>query len=111
MKVVGAAFRTANDAFWLVHIVKLLLCAWDGETPSDTPQSLDILVNNAAQPLTDPIKGEVKALVREDHLKDPSIDHGSTRRIREQQIHTLHRRRAGSNLDLTNYEQQSPVSD
>jgi NAD(P)-dependent dehydrogenase (short-subunit alcohol dehydrogenase family) len=70
LKVVGADFRTANDAFRLVHIVKQLLCAWDGETPSDTPQSLDILINNAAQTLTDPIKGEVKAISREDHLKD-----------------------------------------
>ncbi|KAJ5413083.1 hypothetical protein N7465_005388 [Penicillium sp. CMV-2018d] len=70
LKVVGADFRTANDAFRLVHIVKQLLRAWDGEAPSDTPQSLDILINNAAQTLTDPIKGEVRAISREDHLKD-----------------------------------------
>ncbi|KAJ5492118.1 hypothetical protein N7453_010215 [Penicillium expansum] len=70
LKVVGADFRTANDAFRLVQIVKRLLCAWDGETPSDTPQSLDILINNAAQTLTDPVKGEVRAISREDHLKN-----------------------------------------
>ncbi|KAJ6072968.1 hypothetical protein N7467_011053 [Penicillium canescens] len=70
LKVVGADFRTANDAFRLVHIVKQLLYAWDGETPSDTPQSLDILINNAAQTLTDPIKAEMRAISREDNLKD-----------------------------------------
>jgi NAD(P)-dependent dehydrogenase (short-subunit alcohol dehydrogenase family) len=70
LKVVGADFRTANDAFRLVHVVKQLLCAWDGEAPSDTPQSLDILINNAAQTITDPIKGEMRAISREDHLKD-----------------------------------------
>ncbi|KGO56614.1 hypothetical protein PEX1_084950 [Penicillium expansum] len=70
LKLVGADFRTANDAFRLVQIVKRLLCAWDGETPSDTPQSLDILINNAAQTLTDPVKGEVRAISREDHLKN-----------------------------------------
>lgn len=70
LKVVGADFRTANDAFRLVHIVKQLLHAWDGETPSDTPRPLDILINNAAQTLTDPIKGEMRAISREDHLKN-----------------------------------------
>lgn len=70
LKVVGADFRTANDAFRLVHIVKQLLRAWDDETPSDTSKSLDILINNAAQTLTDPIKGEVRAISREDHLKE-----------------------------------------
>ncbi|KAJ5952045.1 uncharacterized protein N7479_010458 [Penicillium vulpinum] len=70
LKVVGADFRTANDAFRLVHIVKQLLCAWGGETPSTTPQSLDILINNAAQTLTDPIKGEMKAISKEENLKN-----------------------------------------
>ncbi|CAG8909086.1 unnamed protein product [Penicillium egyptiacum] len=70
LKVVGADFRTANDAFRLVHIVKQLLSVWDGETPPDTPQSLDILINNAAQTLTDPVKGEVKAISREKYLKN-----------------------------------------
>jgi NAD(P)-dependent dehydrogenase (short-subunit alcohol dehydrogenase family) len=70
LKIVGADFRTASDAFRLVHIVKQLLYAWDGETPSDTPQSLDILINNAAQTLTDPIKAEMRAISREDNIKD-----------------------------------------
>ncbi|KAJ5776397.1 uncharacterized protein N7511_001408 [Penicillium nucicola] len=68
LKVVGADFRTANDAFRLVHIVKQLLHVWDDEAPSDPPQSLDILINNAAQTLTDPIKAEVKAISREETL-------------------------------------------
>ncbi|KAJ5316841.1 hypothetical protein PENANT_c016G00047 [Penicillium antarcticum] len=70
LKVVGADFRTAYDAFRLVHIVKQLLFAWDDESPSDTPRSLDILINNAAQTLTDSIKAEVRAISREDNLKD-----------------------------------------
>jgi NAD(P)-dependent dehydrogenase (short-subunit alcohol dehydrogenase family) len=70
LKVVGADFRTASDAFRLVRIVKQLLYAWDDETSSDTSQSLDILINNAAQTLTDPIKAEVRAITREETLKD-----------------------------------------
>ena len=70
LKVVGADFRTAKDAFRLVHIVKQLLCSWEGESTSETQRYLDILINNAAQTLTDPIKAEVKAIAREEHLKD-----------------------------------------
>lgn len=65
LKVVGADFRTAKDAFQLVHIVKELLRSWD-----DGQRYLDILVNNAAQTLTDPIKAEMKAISRESHLRD-----------------------------------------
>ncbi|KAJ5159000.1 uncharacterized protein N7500_008651 [Penicillium coprophilum] len=70
LKVIGADFRTANDAFRLVHIVRTLLSSWNGETVSEARQYLDILINNAAQTLTDPIKAEVKAISREEYLKE-----------------------------------------
>ncbi|KAJ5860925.1 uncharacterized protein N7529_008235 [Penicillium soppii] len=70
LKVVGADFRTAKDAFRLVHIVKNLLCAWEGENKFENQRRLDILINNAAQTLTDPIKAEVEAIAREEQLKD-----------------------------------------
>jgi NAD(P)-dependent dehydrogenase (short-subunit alcohol dehydrogenase family) len=69
LKIVGADFRTAKDAFRLIHIVKQLLCSWEGETTSETHRNLDILINNAAQTLTDPIKSELKAIAREEELK------------------------------------------
>ncbi|CAG8270249.1 unnamed protein product [Penicillium salamii] len=70
LKVVGADFRTAKDAFRLVHLVKQLLRDWECEAASETPRHLDILINNAAQTLTDPIKAEVKAIAREEQLRD-----------------------------------------
>jgi NAD(P)-dependent dehydrogenase (short-subunit alcohol dehydrogenase family) len=70
LKVIGADFRTAKDAFRLVHIVKQLLCSWDGQAKSKTQRYLDILINNAAQTLTDPIKSEVNAIAREEQLKN-----------------------------------------
>ncbi|CAG7922855.1 unnamed protein product [Penicillium olsonii] len=70
LKVVGADFRTAKDAFRLVHIVKQLLRDWECETASESPRYLDILINNAAQTLTDPIKAEVKAIAREEQLRE-----------------------------------------
>jgi NAD(P)-dependent dehydrogenase (short-subunit alcohol dehydrogenase family) len=90
LKVVGADFRTANDAFRLVHIVRTLLSNWDGETVPDTRQYLDILINNAAQTLTDPIKAEMKAISREGDLKEKpetklllaGLDNGYEPRVR-----------------------------
>lgn len=76
LKVVGADFRTAKDAFRLVHIVKTLLCSWDDQSaPSSSPSSierrfLDILINNAAQTLTDPVQAEMKFISREAQLKE-----------------------------------------
>ncbi|CAL5868723.1 uncharacterized protein PFLUO_LOCUS2950 [Penicillium psychrofluorescens] len=70
LKVVGADFRAASDAFRLVHVVKELLRAWDGRHNSDSRTSLEILINNAAQTLTDPVKAEMKAISRERAFKD-----------------------------------------
>ena len=59
----GADFRTARDAFQLVVTVKRLLDDW-------AQPHLHILINNAAQTLTDPVKSEVKAISRETRLSD-----------------------------------------
>ncbi|KAJ5825660.1 hypothetical protein N7474_002798 [Penicillium riverlandense] len=70
LRVVGADFRAASDAFRLVHVVKELLRAWDGRHNSDSRMALDILINNAAQTLTDPVNAEMKAISREGAFKD-----------------------------------------
>lgn len=58
LKVIGADFRTARDAFALVKAVRSALGEWNATT-------LDILINNAAQTLTDSIKKEERAIARE----------------------------------------------
>ncbi|KAL2008616.1 hypothetical protein VTN00DRAFT_6810 [Thermoascus crustaceus] len=70
LRIVGADFRTAKDAFRLVRVVKQVLTEWS-TTPDGAPTLalLDILINNAAQTLTDPITSEVKAIAREGRLQ------------------------------------------
>lgn len=64
LKVIGADFRAARDAFALVRAVHLTLKEWGAA-------SLDILINNAAQTLTDSIKKEEHAVFREqEHSKE-----------------------------------------
>jgi len=64
LKVIGADFRTAKDAFALVAATKVAL----GEMGAT---KLDILINNAAQTLTDSIKKEERAVSREkQHSKE-----------------------------------------
>lgn len=70
LKVIGADFRTAKDAFRLVHIVKELLCSWVGQSDSIERRFLDILINNAAQTLTAPMDAEMKVISRDINLKD-----------------------------------------
>ena len=60
--IVGADFRTAVDVFQLVKAIKEILKNWSTDGGL---QSLDILVNNAAQTLTDPISAEKKAIANE----------------------------------------------
>ncbi|KAJ5081672.1 hypothetical protein NUU61_009936 [Penicillium alfredii] len=69
LKIVGADFRTAQDAFRLVYIVKDLLSTWATTSESASKQTLDILINNAAQTLTDPVKAEMRAISREEQLR------------------------------------------
>ncbi|GMG00620.1 unnamed protein product [Aspergillus oryzae] len=69
LRVVGADFRTARDAFRLVEVVKRLLDDWEGDGRETAGKALDILVNNAAQTLTDPVRSETRAIVREEQLE------------------------------------------
>ncbi|EUC49708.1 hypothetical protein COCMIDRAFT_83969 [Bipolaris oryzae ATCC 44560] len=72
LKVVGADFRSARDAFELVREVKECLKQWaDGGEPR-----LYALINNAAQTLTDSIKKEERAMEREQDLKRRETDPG-----------------------------------
>ncbi|KAA8911457.1 dehydrogenase [Sphaerosporella brunnea] len=63
LRVVGADFRSANDVFALVGAIKNCLQDWGTE-------KLDILVNNAAQTLTDPMEKESHAIRREQSLEE-----------------------------------------
>ncbi|KAG8158777.1 hypothetical protein KVR01_011220 [Diaporthe batatas] len=65
LRVVGADFRTANDAFGLIRQTKSILQEWDS--------GLDILINNAAQTLTDSVGMEETAVARENSLKGTSM--------------------------------------
>ncbi|KAK6209420.1 hypothetical protein LQW54_006273 [Pestalotiopsis sp. IQ-011] len=57
LRIIGADFRAAADAFGLVEQTKKVVHEWGGR--------LDILINNAAQTLTDSIKKEKGAVARE----------------------------------------------
>lgn len=73
IRVVGADFRTAKDAFALVVAVKGVLTEWAQEgTTGNGDGRLDVLVNNAAQTLTDPVKKERVAVSREYELQNSS---------------------------------------
>jgi NAD(P)-dependent dehydrogenase (short-subunit alcohol dehydrogenase family) len=64
LKVVGADFRSAADAFSLVHETKRCLEMWSAE--GDV--RLSAVINNAAQTLTDSVKKEERAIEREIEL-------------------------------------------
>ncbi|KAF7586287.1 hypothetical protein BBP40_009164 [Aspergillus hancockii] len=71
LRVVGADFRAAKDAFRLVEVVRRLLDDWDGDGDEDgNAKALDILINNAAQTLTDPVRSEARAIMREKQLAE-----------------------------------------
>jgi NAD(P)-dependent dehydrogenase (short-subunit alcohol dehydrogenase family) len=61
LKIVGADFRTAQDAFDLAWLVREQVQHWGG--------GLDILIYNAAQTLTDSVKTEKLAIQREKGLE------------------------------------------
>lgn len=69
LRIVGADFRTSKDAFMLVIAVKKLLKEWAPDPGENARGSLHILINNAAQTLTDPVKSEMKAIAHEEHLQ------------------------------------------
>ncbi|KAG6989920.1 hypothetical protein G7Y79_00061g093070 [Physcia stellaris] len=66
LRVVGADFRTAVDVFRLVTAIKAILKSWAND---GGPCNLNVLVNNAAQTLTDPVAAEKKAIANEKSLK------------------------------------------
>ncbi|KXH33359.1 hypothetical protein CSIM01_03273 [Colletotrichum simmondsii] len=82
LRIVGADFRAATDAFALVQSIKKILQqeGWD----------LDYLINNAAQTLTDPIEKEERAIEHErfllgkpsDDEKDVVVRQGYSPRVR-----------------------------
>lgn len=65
LRIVGADFRAASDVFHLAAVVQECLRQWDGKGEG----KLDILVNNAAQTLTDSLKKEGEAVKLEKRLQ------------------------------------------
>lgn len=71
LRVVGADFRTANDAFALIRRTRSTLQEWGSG-------GLDILINSAAQTLTDSVRMEEMAVARENSLDAmPMLAEGS----------------------------------
>lgn len=69
IRIVGADFRAAKDVFQLVAVVKDQLARWKVEANEEGEPKLDILINNAAQTLTDPVETERKAIAFEKQLQ------------------------------------------
>ena len=74
LRLVGADFRTARDVFRLVATIKAILRDWEIDTASCTDGRLFILVNNAAQTLTDSIEAEEKAIANEQTLQQAIVE-------------------------------------
>ncbi|ORY15981.1 hypothetical protein BCR34DRAFT_622577 [Clohesyomyces aquaticus] len=82
LRVVGADFRCARDAFQLVGETKGCLRGWaDGEGGKGGEGRLCLLINNAAQTLTDSVVVEERAVLREKTLKDLVEGESSERSI------------------------------
>lgn len=71
LKIVGADFRTAKDVFGLVKALKSCLEEW-AATEGDVTSygKLDILINNAAQTLTDAVETEGQNILLEEGLSN-----------------------------------------
>lgn len=99
LRIVGADFRSARDAFDLVEQTRIIIAAWGGR--------LDILINNAAQTLTDSVETEEQAVHREHLLKD---EVSTTRLIQHQQYSA--RVRGGAQATIGEADRaQSPPPD
>jgi NAD(P)-dependent dehydrogenase (short-subunit alcohol dehydrogenase family) len=70
LRIVGADFRTAKDAFGLVSAVKSIVREWNEADGATGEGSLHVLINNAAQTLTDSPGNETKASEREEDLRE-----------------------------------------
>jgi NAD(P)-dependent dehydrogenase (short-subunit alcohol dehydrogenase family) len=64
LRIIGADFRTSGDVFRLASLVHRVLMDW-----SAGAAQLDILINNAAQTLTDSTAAESKAIAQEEELR------------------------------------------
>ncbi|KAI0470212.1 hypothetical protein F4859DRAFT_124640 [Xylaria cf. heliscus] len=62
LAIIGADFRSARDAFELAREIRQIVKGWGG--------TLHILINNAAQTLTDSIDKETSSVRNEEWLKD-----------------------------------------
>lgn len=98
LKIVGADFRTAGDVFALVRRTKECLTEWG-------ISRLDILINNAAQTLTDTVSKESESILREENLKETTekkfvVDAGYKPRVR-----------GGAPPSLITYERQQQLLD
>jgi len=86
LRIVGADFRSARDVFKLVEAVVACLDEWRG---AKATAKLDILINNAAQTLTDPVETERRNIRGEEKLGSPDggdgrllVDNGYSARVR-----------------------------
>ncbi|OHF01606.1 hypothetical protein CORC01_03096 [Colletotrichum orchidophilum] len=75
LRIVGADFRTAADAFALVQSIRRIL--------HEEGWVLDFLINNAAQTLTDPVEKEQHAIEREKSLLGDTSDDGQKVVVRQ----------------------------
>ena len=64
LRIIGADFRTSGDVFRLASTAHRVLMDW-----SAGAAQLDILINNAAQTLTDSTAAESKAIAQEEELR------------------------------------------
>jgi NAD(P)-dependent dehydrogenase (short-subunit alcohol dehydrogenase family) len=61
IRIIGADFRSAKDVFHMIELVKDCLVGWSESGDAQ----LDILINNAAQTLTDSLETEKIAITKE----------------------------------------------
>ncbi|KAM7190695.1 3-oxoacyl-reductase 4 [Rhypophila sp. PSN 637] len=100
LKIIGADFRTARDAFGLVKATQIALAEWGVER-------LHILINNAAQTLTDSIKKEERAIVRE---TQQSKEASSTKLVQQTHYYSPRVRGGITPLALYGGDNQLPKS-
>ncbi|KIK02764.1 hypothetical protein K443DRAFT_677352 [Laccaria amethystina LaAM-08-1] len=70
LKIVGADFRTAKDVLGLVKALKSCLEEWAAKGDVTSHGKLNILVNNAAQTLTDAVEAEGQNILLEEGLSN-----------------------------------------
>ena len=74
LKLVGADFRNARDVFHLVATIQTILRDGKNDISPCMDGALFILINNAAQTLTDSVEQERKAITNERNLQTSTIE-------------------------------------